>query len=163
MESSLRWVRSWTESQYQRETWCCQPPVMFSTLYILVFCSQLLPFDRLLCRAVRPTTNFSELPNYEVFFHPTDFCFFVFCWRIKVVSLQSELLPNHTLTTNSQVLSQLANVILRDEPRHTYLNIVSASTSPNHTLRTTVKFSPISSSMATSPPPFSWNHIMEMP
>lgn len=99
MESSLRWVRSWTESQYQHETWCCQPPVMFSTLYILVFCSQLLPFNRLLCRAVRPTTNFSELPNYEVFFYPTDFCFFVFCWRIKVVSLKSELLPNHTLWT----------------------------------------------------------------
>merc|ERR1739847_254211 len=36
--------------------------------------------------------------------------------------------------------------------------IVSASTSPNQTLRLGVKFSPFSSTMATSPPPFSCRH-----
>lgn len=36
-----------------------------------------------------------------------------------------------------------------------HLYIVSASTSPNHTRNTGVKFSPVRSNMATSPPPFS--------
>lgn len=38
-----------------------------------------------------------------------------------------------------------------------YLYIVSASTSPNHTRKLGVKFCPVSSSIATSPPPFSCN------
>lgn len=37
-----------------------------------------------------------------------------------------------------------------------YLYMVSASTSPNHTLSPAWKFSPCSSSVATSPPPLSW-------
>lgn len=37
-----------------------------------------------------------------------------------------------------------------------YLYMVSASTSPNHTLSPEWKFSPWSSSVATSPPPLSW-------
>lgn len=39
---------------------------------------------------------------------------------------------------------------------NTHLYIVSASTSPNHTLRLGVKFWPVSSNMATSPPPFNF-------
>lgn len=42
-------------------------------------------------------------------------------------------------------------------PRPRYLYIVSASTSPNQTLRCAWKCSPCSSSMATSPPPVSWD------
>lgn len=38
-----------------------------------------------------------------------------------------------------------------------YLYIVSASTSPNHTRKFGVKFCPVSSSIATSPPPFNCN------
>lgn len=41
--------------------------------------------------------------------------------------------------------------------RLAHLYMVSASTSPNHTLRFAVKFCPVSSSMATSPPPFSYH------
>lgn len=40
---------------------------------------------------------------------------------------------------------------------HLYLYMVSASTSPNHTLRLGVKFCPVSSNMATSPPPFNFD------
>lgn len=40
--------------------------------------------------------------------------------------------------------------------RPLYLYMVSASTSPNHTLSPAWKFSPWSSSVATSPPPLSW-------
>lgn len=38
---------------------------------------------------------------------------------------------------------------------HSYLYMVSASTSPNQTFKFAVKCSPVSSNMATSPPPFS--------
>ncbi len=37
-------------------------------------------------------------------------------------------------------------------------NMVSASTSPNHTFKLGVRFSPISSNMATSPPPFNYEN-----
>ena len=38
---------------------------------------------------------------------------------------------------------------------HSYLYMVSASTSPNQTFKFAVKCSPVNSNMATSPPPFS--------
>ena len=40
-----------------------------------------------------------------------------------------------------------------------YLYMVSASTSPNHTLSPAWKFSPWSSRVATSPPPLSWGRV----
>ena len=43
-----------------------------------------------------------------------------------------------------------------DNTCKTNLNIVSASTSPNHTRKNGLKFSPINSNIATSPPPFSY-------
>lgn len=42
-----------------------------------------------------------------------------------------------------------------DKRAKTHLYMVSASTSPNQTRRFGVKFCPVSSNMATSPPPFS--------
>lgn len=45
---------------------------------------------------------------------------------------------------------------LAQPPPHSYLYMVSASTSLNHTLSPAWKFSPWSSSVATSPPPLSW-------
>lgn len=58
------------------------------------------------------------------------------------------IVPLEELITN-----YMKKTVNKKEP---YLYMVSASTSPNHTWRLGVKFSPESSNMATSPPPLRW-------